>query len=81
MLFRLLPLFKDEDEFSTFVRWCEQQWETVVNKIKSHDSPPVHLLEKIPAHISESMMNGARTSETIVELLDEFRFAQTASES
>lgn len=80
MLFRLLPLFKDEDEFSSFVQWCEQQWEAVVDKIKSHDCRRC-IPKKIPARISESMMNRARTSETIVELLDEFRFAQTASET
>lgn len=80
MLFRLLPLFKDKDEFSSFVQWCEQQWGAVVDKIKSHDCRRC-IPKKIPARISESMMNRARTSETIVELLDEFRFAQTASET
>lgn len=80
MLFNLLPLFKDEDEHLSFERWCESQWDAIVDKSRSHNCYR-NIPKTVPTRISKSLKDKAKISEVLVELLDEFRLGRIASQS
>ncbi len=71
MLFKLLPLFRGEEERARFEYWVERQWPEAVKRIEKHEERL--LPNDIPSNIAKTLKRRERVSKVIVEMLEEFR--------
>ncbi|QKF07063.1 ATP-binding protein [Berryella wangjianweii] len=76
-LLETIPIFKDESERKEFESWIHQYWKTFKDRWERQDRfylGPKHLDEKCSDGYGDMLVNQAKMSATLVELLQEYRW-------